>query len=101
MKIVVDIPDVAYDWFRNGFPDEDDGEEAVRAIANGTPLLVTPARKTGKWIRGKSWSVGIGMGEQYGYFYKCSECGKEVKGDYTECTDRFCKSCGAKMEVDE
>lgn len=56
-------------------------------------------RKTGKWIRGKYWNVGIGMGEQYGYFYKCSECGKEVKGGYTECTDRFCKSCGAKMEV--
>lgn len=61
---------------------------------------VEPERKLGKWIRGKYWNVGIGMGEQYGYFYKCSECGKEVKGGYTECTDRFCKSCGAKMEVD-
>lgn len=38
MKVVIDIPDVAYDWFRNGFPDRDDGEEAVRAIANGKPL---------------------------------------------------------------
>lgn len=26
MQIVIDIPEIVYDWFDNGFPDEDDAE---------------------------------------------------------------------------
>ena len=57
-----------------------------------------PVIHHGHWIRGRYWSSGIGMGETYGYYYNCSECGEEVKGDYTDCGDNYCRQCGAKME---
>jgi len=54
--------------------------------------------KTGRWINGEYWSEGCGMGETYGYYYKCSECGAEEKGGYEKCGYNFCPMCGAKME---
>ena len=38
MKVVIDIDETCWDWLRNGFPDEDDGEYAIKVIANGIPL---------------------------------------------------------------
>lgn len=55
-------------------------------------------QKVGTWIRGDFWSEGCGMGEIYGYYYKCSECGAEVKGDYKKCDYNFCHNCGTIMK---
>ena len=52
----------------------------------------------GYWIKKRYWSEGVGMGESYGYWYACSECGAETKGDYTRCDVNFCSHCGAKMK---
>jgi hypothetical protein len=38
MQVVIDIDEEQWDWLRNGFPDEDDGEYAIKAIVNGVPL---------------------------------------------------------------
>lgn len=38
MKLVIDIPDTMYNWLKTGFPDENDGKIAVKAILDGTPL---------------------------------------------------------------
>jgi len=38
MKIVIDIPDEMYDWYDNGFPDEDDAEKLWQIVKSGTPL---------------------------------------------------------------
>ena len=51
----------------------------------------------GHWIKKRYWSDGVGMGESYGYWYACSECDHEVRGDYGSCGDRFCSKCGARM----
>ena len=39
MELIVNIPDQAYDWIKTGFPDEKDGEYAVKVIQEGKPLL--------------------------------------------------------------
>lgn len=54
-------------------------------------------KKFGHWEKGKYWSEGCGMGESYGYYYKCSECGKVVRGGYDVCGRNFCSGCGAEM----
>ena len=56
-----------------------------------------PERKIGKWIKDKSWSEGAGMGESYGYYWKCNQCNNIVKGDWSQCGDNFCSECGADM----
>lgn len=38
MQIVIDIPDEMYDWYLNGFPDEDDAEKLWQIIKDGKPL---------------------------------------------------------------
>ena len=38
MKIVIDIPETMYDWFDNGFPDEDDVKMLWDLVKDGTPL---------------------------------------------------------------
>ncbi len=38
MQIVIDIPDEMFDWYDNGFPDEDDAEKLWQIVKNGTPL---------------------------------------------------------------
>lgn len=55
-------------------------------------------RPRGEWIRDKYWSRGAGMGEEYGFFYKCSLCGYEVENGYARCDFNFCPDCGARME---
>ncbi len=62
---------------------------------------VQPIRPKGKWMKAYYWSEGFGMGESYGYYYECSQCGKSVKGGFSECGQNFCPNCGAKMEGEE
>jgi len=38
MEIIIKIPSEMYDWFDNGFPDEDDVEKLWQIIKNGTLL---------------------------------------------------------------
>lgn len=38
MKLIVDIPEVMYDWLVNGFPDEDDFKKCYELVIKGTPL---------------------------------------------------------------
>lgn len=59
--------------------------------------FIPDVRKIGKWIRGDSWSEGIGMGEDYGFYYHCSLCLSTVKGDYDKCGFKYCPFCGSKM----
>ena len=54
-------------------------------------------RLQGEWIRDRYWSRGVGMGEEYGFFYKCSLCEYEVESGYTRCCFNFCPYCGADM----
>lgn len=54
-----------------------------------------------KWISSGFWQEGIGMAEQYGNYFKCSNCGKEVKGSYKVCFDKFCSECGADMKGED
>jgi len=54
--------------------------------------------KQGEWIRDRYWSRGAGMGEEYGFFYKCSLCEYEVENGYTRCGFNFCPYCGASMK---
>jgi hypothetical protein len=60
--------------------------------------LITDGRKCGEWIRDRYWSRGTGMGEEYGFFYKCSMCECEVENGYTRCGFNFCPNCGARMK---
>ena len=55
-------------------------------------------RPQGEWIRDMYWSRGAGMGEEYGFFYKCSLCEYEVENGYTRCSFNFCPHCGARMK---
>lgn len=59
---------------------------------------IPSAEKQGEWIRDRYWSRGIGMGEEYGFFYKCSLCEYEVENGYTRCGFNFCPYCGARMK---
>lgn len=38
MQIFIDIPDEMYDWYDNGFPDEDDAKKLWQVIKNGKLL---------------------------------------------------------------
>lgn len=55
-------------------------------------------RPQGEWIRDRYWSRGVGMGEEYGFFYKCSMCEYEVESGYTRCGFNYCPYCGADMK---
>lgn len=79
-----------------GWQTEPLDEDIKRTLENLPP--VTPTERTGEWIRDRYWSRGTGMGEEYGFFYKCSLCDWEVEGGYTRCGFNFCPHCGAKMK---
>ena len=80
-------------------------EDLIRAVMADvvTPIVVSQPTVDavqvvhGHWIKKRYWSDGVGMGESYGYWYACSECDHEVRGDYGSCGDRFCSKCGARM----
>lgn len=78
---------------------------ATRVQDYAESILLIPAAavapvKHGKWKRMSPWSEGVGMGESYGYYYSCSECEKQVQGDYKTCGFAYCPNCGARMEGD-
>lgn len=89
----------------NLFPDDNlywDTNEGYFAPHYARTLLrnlpsTQPEHKVGKWIQDKSWSEGAGMGESYGYYWKCNQCNNIVKGDWSQCGDNFCSKCGADM----
>ena len=117
MKILIDISERDYELIRYNIQATSTFENAYYAIRNGTVIpkgaeiltaeaysdlcLRASEQKVGKWIRGGFWSDGCGMGETYGYYYKCSECGAEVKNDYKKCGYNFCPNCGARMVTDD
>lgn len=81
----------AYDRaYANGW---NDCNSAWINIINALPS----AERKGKWIKTRYWTEGCGMGETYGYYYKCSRCEKEVKGNYPSCGYDYCPHCGARM----
>jgi len=49
----------------------------------------------GKWIRNGSWSEGAGMGESYGHYWKCDQCGYIERGGWDECGCNYCSNCGS------
>ena len=54
-----------------------------------------PEHIRGHWIRDRSWSEGVGMGESYGHYWKCDKCGHLEQGDWGECGCNFCSNCGS------
>ena len=77
---------------------ENDYDEALNM---GADALKRQQMMRGTWRRGRGWSEGCGMGEQYGYYYTCSLCGHEVQGGYGSCGYNFCSYCGADMRGKE
>lgn len=76
----------------------DYSNRAYVSMIKELPSVEVKPIKYGKWIGDEYWSEGCGMGEDYGYYYKCSLCGNQVKGGYTSCGDKYCSKCGAEME---
>lgn len=54
-----------------------------------------PERKTGRWIRHPEQKNIYG-----GKCVECSECGEKYVVSHIE-DEKYCRNCGAKMEVDE
>ena len=86
-------------------------EDAIKAI-DETPFIRRPIlphyikakinkipsdENKGEWIPKEMWTEGVGMGEQYGRYYECSECHREYRGGMESCHN-FCPNCGARME---
>ena len=75
--------------------DADEKRKLLEDYFSGVPS-VTPAREKGKWI----WDKRTGE-------YECSECGcnpiyEGIAFDYSEIDKyRYCRWCGAEMEVEE
>lgn len=63
-------------------------------------ILAIPSveRPKGEWIRRGYWSEGIGMGESYGFYYECSNCGKQAQGGHYECGMNYCPNCGSQNQ---
>ena len=53
--------------------------ESIDAIEN------LPSAQKGEWIKRGYWSEGCGMGEEFGHYWECSRCHKEVKNGYEIC----------------
>ena len=93
------------DWFEFHQPTEEEAAEGCmatfrvlldrRRIDNAPTIDAVPARRA-HWIQEEYWSEGIGMGESYGHYYKCSACGERVKL-HDPYLDDYCRKCGAEM----
>ena len=70
---------------------------SLKAYKEQLENLPTAQPKRGKWIERRTWSEGYGMGETYGKYWACNQCGREVKGFWNECGKNFCDNCGADM----
>lgn len=78
-------------------------EQALSEIKDMLKALPSaePERKRGMWLQEGMWSEGYGMGETYGYYWRCSSCDEIVQGGYSQCGDNFCSNCGADMRGKE
>ena len=56
-------------------------------------IKAVPARHEGEWIKTTPWSYDGSIGDVYGYYQKCSNCGKEFMDK-----SNYCPNCGARME---
>lgn len=78
------------------------GEKAIASDMIETAKMVKSADvapvRHAHWIKEEYWSEGVGMGEIYGYYYRCSNCGDSVQGGYRKCDDKYCRNCGARMD---
>ena len=74
---------------------------AIGVFADRIKALPPVQPKRGKWIERGTWSEGYGMGETYGKYWACNQCGREVKGFWGECGKNFCDNCGADMRGGE
>lgn len=83
MQIVIDIPEIQWDWLHNHFPDENDGMHAINAILKGTPL------SKGHWV----YKIYGGFHEQGNWY--CSHC--DYQYNYGNGHAKFCPKCGCKM----
>lgn len=79
------------------FEYSDDGIGSITLENMDMLMGMLADRPQGEWIRDRHWSRGTGMGEEYGFFYKCSLCEYEVEDGYTRCGFNFCPYCGADM----
>ena len=71
-----------------------------KGMPNFSTAVEVADRPQGEWIRNRYWSRGVGMGEEYGFFYKCSMCEYEVESGYTRCGFNYCPYCGTDMRGD-
>lgn len=81
--------------------EHDEFIEAKMTIADNLDLYTEEGcpsfePKQGWWIPKEMWTEGVGMGEQYGRYYECSECHREYRGGMESCHN-FCPNCGADM----
>ena len=76
-------------------------EMAKHVIMSELPTVDAAPVRHEQWIREDYWSEGVGMGESYGYYYKCPKCGNLVRGGYNECGKKYCDECGARMDGKE
>lgn len=100
MRLEIDVPREMYHNILRGTNLVHNGvykSDLIKIIQDALPIPTEHSDKEGHWIRKESWSEGYGMGESYGYHYMCSECDNKVKGGYSECGDKYCPECGAKM----
>ena len=74
-----------------------ESREFIRKLTDYIEDAPVVEPKQGKWIRKKSWSRGVGMGEVYGWYFECSVCGCLSEGSVND-AGNFCPNCGAKME---
>lgn len=83
-------------WYEeDGYESDDDYKrECITELINGVPS-VTPERKTGKWIRHDEIKNVYG-----GICIECSECGEKYVVQHI-LDEKYCRNCGAKMEVGE
>lgn len=111
MKLIVDIPDTMYDWFMNGFPDNEDAVMLCETvIQSGKPYV--PERKNGKIIykhrhyhnvkhyTGEDENDGeirtISVLEDYEWDDPyCEKCGRRIE----DAQGLYCAYCGVKLEV--
>ncbi len=70
MQIVIDIPNEMYDWYDNGFPDEDDAEKLWQIIKNGTLL----PKEYGRLIDADNVITEAKNKMKYGINHKYMEC---------------------------
>lgn len=74
------------------FNDENYGKgwnACIELIENAPTVDAAPV-KHGRWLNMRNGNA------------ECSECGRNIKGVYDDDNaDRFCRSCGAKMDLEE